>query len=126
MLSKSRRKVCQEVRGDYVSEKPSKSDQIRHLHDQGMSVAEIAKELNTYYSFVYRVLARYIKRCPTQRNGKNITTEVRNLWKKGKSVDEIMKTLEAPESRRSYIYSMVQRFKKEGNNGKDIGTKNNL
>ena len=39
----------------------TKSDQIRQLHDEGLTISQIAKKMNTYYSFVHRVVKKYQK-----------------------------------------------------------------
>lgn len=46
----------EEVRKD---KKYSKSDQIRQMVDEGYKVGQIAKELNSNYSFVYSVVKKY-------------------------------------------------------------------
>lgn len=40
-------------------ERASKSDEIRALADQGMTVGAIAKQLNSNYSFVHSVVKKY-------------------------------------------------------------------
>lgn len=39
--------------------KETKSDTIRRMYDEGMTVGQIAKQLNSNYSFVHSVVKRY-------------------------------------------------------------------
>lgn len=41
--------------------KSSKSDEIRRLYDEGKTIGEIAKQLNSNYSFVWVVCDKYRK-----------------------------------------------------------------
>lgn len=41
--------------------KSSKSDEIRKLYDEGKTIGEIAKQLNSNYSFVWVVCDKYRK-----------------------------------------------------------------
>lgn len=92
----------------------NKSAQVRELFDQGKSVSEIARELNTYYSFVYRVIERYTGEKPPTRGRGYICEAVKKLLKQNKDVSDIMKELGFDESRRGYVYTLVRRYKKEG------------
>lgn len=49
-------KLGVEMRKD---KKYSKSDKIREMVDEGYKVGEIAKQLNSNYSFVYSVMKKY-------------------------------------------------------------------
>lgn len=55
-------RLCQkeglELRHD---KKESKSDVIRRMVDEGMTVGQISKKLNTNYSFVHSVVTKYKK-----------------------------------------------------------------
>lgn len=41
------------------SVKTSKSDEIRKLYDDGLTVGEVAKQLNSNYSFVFSVIKKH-------------------------------------------------------------------
>lgn len=41
------------------SVKTSKSDEIRKLYDEGLTVGEVAKQLNSNYSFVFSVIKKH-------------------------------------------------------------------
>jgi IS30 family transposase len=90
----------------------SKSDQIRELFDRGHSVSEIARKLNTYYSFVYRVVERHIKQKPPTRRKNGLSDAIVGLLKQNMNVNDIMQTLSLPESRRGYVYQQARKYKK--------------
>lgn len=90
----------------------SKSSIIRQLTDEGFTVAQIAKELNSNYSFVYGVVQRH--RGAT--NGEtaavrvdSISGQIRKLFDSGKTVAEIKKELGLDYS---FVYSVVKAHKK--------------
>lgn len=90
----------------------TKSDQIRELHDKGHTIAEIARELNTYYSFVYRVVKRYTDPQVDNRP-KSKSQRIRELYNEGKSVDEILAILteEGVMVDRSHVYGVVKKHR---------------
>lgn len=90
----------------------SKSDQIRELFDKGHSVAEIARKMNTYYSFVYRVVSKHTKQRPTTRRKNGLSDAIVGLLKQNMDVSAIMQTLGLPESKRGYVYQQSRKYKK--------------
>jgi len=98
-----------------MSSKPAtKSDRIRALHKKGLSVAEIAREMNTYYSFVHRV----VNRMQEQEQDTDATKQTKKQTKKqqiielyfeqGKTVDEISALIDADTG---YVYSTIKKHK---------------
>lgn len=49
-------KTSQEIRHNSTT---SKSDEIRRLFDENLTVGQIAKQLNSNYSFVFSVVKKY-------------------------------------------------------------------
>lgn len=89
----------------------SKSEQMRQMHDQGMTIAEIAKSLNANYSFCYGIIQKY-----TEKNGSEMnktkkgskSTTIRNLWDSGKTIGEISKEL---NTNYSYVWTVVEKHR---------------
>lgn len=91
----------------------SKSAMIRQLTDEGKTVAQIAKEMNSNYSFVYGVVQRH----KGATNGDTTTVrkdstsgQIRNLFDQGKSIADIKKDLGLDYS---FVYSVVKAYKKK-------------
>jgi transposase len=93
----------------------SKSGKIREMHDQGLSVSEIAKMLNLNYSFVYGVVKRYTStKQQTTASAKDrppSTSElIRRMYSEGHTRSEICKELGVDYS---FIYNVLKKFLKE-------------
>ena len=87
----------------------SKSQQMRDLHEQGMSIADIARELQTYYSFVHRVIKRYEAEKANPKTKKlPVAQQIRQLCDEGKTVDQIHEILNVDKAR---IYSTMKKHK---------------
>lgn len=86
--------------------KLSKSDEMRKLYDEGKTIAEIARIMNTYYSFVHRVIQRHKE--PPRPQVLSKSEQIRKLFDEGKKVDEIAKELKLD---RSFVYGVVKRHK---------------
>jgi transposase len=87
----------------------TKSDQIRQLTDQGQTVAQIAKKLNSNYSFVYGVVSRYKQFGPPKDRKANSKSErVRQMYHDGKKIPEIRKELGLDYA---FVYGVIQRMK---------------
>ena len=96
----------------------SKSSIIRQLTDEGKTVAEIAKELNSNYSFVYGVVQRHrgaTNEKTTTVRANSISGQIRKLFDSGKTVAEIKKELGLDYS---FVYSVVKAHKKRLEAGK--------
>ena len=96
----------------------SKSTQIRSLYNEGLTVAQIAKELNCNYSFVYGVVKKECDKTGnpmthSSKGGKS--TMIRNMWDKGMTIGEISKEL---NSNYSYVWTVVEKYR-----NKDGGAK---
>lgn len=105
---------AQEVR--MVQATGNKSDQMRKLHEQGATVAQIAKELDANYSFVYSVIKKFKEEGAPHRSVEGSKSEqMRMLFDQGKSVATIAKELDVNYA---FAYGVIRRYKmeKEGNN----------
>lgn len=89
----------------------SKSTIIRSMYHEGCTVAEIAKEMNCNYSFVYGVVKKESEKAGTPmtksaKGGKSDT--IRAMWTAGKTIGEISKEL---NSNYSYVWTVVDKFR---------------
>jgi transposase len=91
----------------------SKSEQIRNMYLEGRNINEIAKELNSNYSFVYTVVK---KLC--DKNGLELrhtvtdskSDKIRSMWDNGMTVGQISKEL---NTNYSYVWTVVEKYRKE-------------
>jgi len=91
--------------------KISKSDAMRKMHDEGLTVAQIAKQLQANYSFVYSVIKRYREEGAPQRNKRNTKSEqMRRLYDQGYKVADIAKKMNANYA---FVYGVIKRYKEE-------------
>lgn len=86
----------------------SKSDLMRHLYDQGMTIGQISKFMNSHYSFVYGVISssREIKKA--EKHSKS--DMIREMFADGQTVGQIAKALNANYS---FVFSVVKKFKEQ-------------
>ena len=89
----------------------SKSTMIRSMYHEGLTVAQIAKEMNCNYSFVYGVVKKESDKTgtpmiKTAKGGKSTT--IRAMWDEGKSIGEISKEL---NSNYSYVWTVVEKYR---------------
>lgn len=87
---------------------PTKSDLIRALFTNGMSVAEIAKQTDSHYSFVYSVCRALKGSSPSEDKGPSRSDEIRALADAGHSPGEIAKALNANYS---FVHSVVKKHR---------------
>jgi DNA invertase Pin-like site-specific DNA recombinase len=88
----------------------SKSSQIRRLLDEGKSVAEIAKELNSNYSFVYGVAKRHLNgETATTPKKDSISQKIRDMFDNGMKRGEIARELNVDYS---FVFSVVKAHQK--------------
>lgn len=95
---------------------PKKSDLIRSMYQEGMSVAQIAKALDSHYSFVYGVVKNMLGgEKPTAEKGPSKSDTIREMAAAGKTPGEIAKELNANYS---FVHTVVKKWKSEqgGNN----------
>lgn len=97
--------------GGHNTEYKSKSEQIRALSDEGIPIAVIAKRMNTYYSFVHRVVKRHEQQQLNDSPSLIHIHSVEELFRQGCSVDEVLKKLNLPENHRTRIYKQYKQFK---------------
>jgi transposase len=88
------------------------------MYDQGSTVSEISKELNSHYSYVYGVIERYTSKTgteirKTERTSKSDT--IREMFDSGMKVGEIAKNL---NSNYSFVFSVVKKYKESKQNKK--------
>ncbi len=89
----------------------SKSDVMRQMVDQGLTVAQIAKALQSNYSFVYSVVKKYKEEGMPVREAKGTKSQImREMYDKGMKVAEIAKELNANYA---FVYGVISRYKAE-------------
>lgn len=93
-----------------VQKTPTKSDVIRALYTQGISVAEIAKATSSHYSFVYGVCRALKGSSPSEDRGPSRSDEIRVLADAGHTPGEIAKALNANYS---FVHSVVKKHKED-------------
>lgn len=93
-----------------TAKKDSKSEKIRELYSQGMSISDISRKLNVNYSFAYQVAKRMIELSSSgiafstnEPSKPTKADEIRRLWNEGLTIGEIAKKL---ESNYSYVWSV--------------------
>lgn len=89
----------------------SKSTTIREMYHEGHTVAQIAKEMNCNYSFVYGVVKKESDKTGTPmtksaKGGKS--SLIRSMWDEGKTIGEISKDL---NSNYSYVWTVVEKYR---------------
>jgi predicted DNA-binding ArsR family transcriptional regulator len=87
----------------------SKSSTIRAMLDQGRTVSEIAKTMNSNYSFVYGVAQRHLNRVPKAPKD-SISEKIREMYLQGQSIAQIRKELNIDYS---FAYSVIKRLKQQ-------------
>lgn len=96
---------------------PKKSDLIRSMYQEGKTVAEIAKELDSHYSFVYGVVKNMLGGAkPTADKGPSKSDQIRAMVDQGKTPGEIAKEL---NSNYSFVHTVVKKYKAELEANKD-------
>ena len=94
-----------------VSGSVSKSQMMRNLYDDGMSVSQIAKEMGVRYQFAYQIINNYtggqIRKGDT---GPSKSDEFRQLFDEGKTVGEIAK---ATNSNYTFVFQVIKKYKAE-------------
>lgn len=88
------------------TEVKSKSELFRQLYDLGMEVADIARETESHYSFVYGVIS-------SSREMRQVTKvtksdKIRSMAAEGLTPGEIAKQL---NSNYSFVYSVVKKYR---------------
>jgi molybdenum-dependent DNA-binding transcriptional regulator ModE len=91
----------------------SKSDEFRRMHEEGMTVAEIAKATNSNYAFVYGVIERHCQKTgstmrTTEKGGR--AEEIRQLWRDGFTPGEIAKQMNANYT---YVWGVCNKLRKQ-------------
>ena len=91
----------------------SKSEKMRQLYDNDMTVSEISKLLNSHYSFVYGVIQRHCEDSGIEMKKVTTTSKsdiIRELYDSGLTVGEISKQL---NSNYSYVFSVVKKHREK-------------
>lgn len=90
----------------------SKSQMMRDLYDQGMSVSEIAKEVGVRYQFAYQVLSKHtggeLRSSTASKTSKS--SEFRRMFDEGMTVGQIAK---ATNSNYTFVFQVIKKYKKE-------------
>ena len=84
----------------------SKSELFRKLYDAGMEIADIARECNSHYSFVYGVISGSREVRKVEKESKSDI--IRSLVDLGKNPGEIAREL---NSNYSFVFSVVKKYK---------------
>ena len=89
----------------------SKSQQMRDKHDLGMTIAEIAKEMNCNYSFCYGIIQKHTSKLGLEMNktvkGSKSTT-IRTMYDEGSTIGDIAKEL---NTNYSYVWTVVEKHR---------------
>lgn len=85
----------------------SKSELFRNLYDAGMDISDIAKEMNSHYSFVYGVISGSRELRSTKKESKSDI--IREMALQGMTPGQIAKQL---NSNYSFVHSVVSKNKK--------------
>lgn len=84
----------------------SKSEMMRYLYDEKMSVADIQRFMNCHYSFVYGVIS---SSRTIEKDAKESKSDIiRKMYDDGKKVGEIAKEL---NSNYSFVFGVVKKYK---------------
>lgn len=96
----------------------SKSQVIREMLDGGSTVAEIAKELNTHYSFVHGVAKRHLgDDIPTKPKGVSKSALIRDMFDQGMKPAEIKKELNLDYA---FVYNVLREYKRKLERNKPV------
>lgn len=89
----------------------SKSSKMRQMYDKGHTVAQIAKALQSNYSFVYAVIRNYKDNGAPERTKSATKSDImRQLHGEGHTVSQIAKKLNANYA---FVYGVIKRYKEE-------------
>lgn len=88
----------------------SKSQIMREMYDEGLTVGEIAKQLGVRYQFVYQVIHKHTKgEIRSSRGNRDTKSQMfRDLYDKGLSVGEIAKQT---NSNYTFVFQVIKRYK---------------
>jgi len=89
----------------------NKSEVMRKMYDDGMSVSQISKKMNCHYSYVYGVIQRYCNKqgIEMRREKKETKSDViRKMYDDGMKVGQIAKQL---NSNYSFVFSVVKKYR---------------
>lgn len=84
----------------------SKSDAMRYLFDNGMTVAQISKFMSAHYSFVYGVISttrEIVKKSTTSKSD-----VIRQMFDTGMTAGQISHQL---NSNYSFVFSVIKKYK---------------
>lgn len=95
----------------------SKSAMIRTLHDSGMEVKDIAKQMGINYAFVYGVVERHTVTKPKTKKA-TVSDEIRKLHDQGMDRADIKRTLSLDYA---FVHTVVKNYelkksKQQGSN----------
>jgi len=97
-----------------MSETVNKSQMFREMYDQGMGVAQIAKETGCHYSYVYGVIQRLCNKrgeeIRREKKGPTRSDQIREMYAQGMKVGQIAKKLNANYS---FVFSVCKKYKEQ-------------
>lgn len=85
----------------------SKSQLIRELYDEGLTITEIAKQLGAHYSFVHGVVRRYEQAQQKATKDESKASQIRKLHDQGKETKEIVAILGVTHS---HVRNIIRRY----------------
>ena len=89
----------------------SKSQKFRKLYELGMEVKDIAKTMNSHYSFVYGVIERGFGEVKSERKSKKSKSErMKEMYDEGKTIGQISREL---ETNYSYTWRVINKYRNE-------------
>jgi transposase len=99
----------------------NKSEMFRQMYDEGKSIAEISKETQSVYSYVYGVIDRYLTskgeeiRKTDRSNSKS--SQIRELYNNGMEIGDICREMmkEGIYVNYSYVWSVVNKLRAKEN-----------
>lgn len=88
----------------------SKSEKIRKLYENGLTIANIAKILNINYSFAYQTVSKYCEKANIPKITKDPkdskAAKIRELFENGENIGNIAKSL---NSNYCYVWNICNK-----------------
>lgn len=114
IIKNSNRKVNEDIIEKILKdENISKSEKMRKLFSEGVSVSKISKLLNCCYSFVYEVIKKEVDKnnieVEIEKRGE-VKEEILKWWREGKSIGEISRIL---NKNYNYVWVVVNKERKK-------------
>lgn len=93
--------------------KTCKSDEMRKLWSEGLSISQISKQTNSHYSFVYETIKKFARKSNTsfstnQPEKLKKSDEFRKLYDDGCTIGQIAKQT---NSNYSYVWTVIDKYR---------------